>query len=91
MSICLETEREKIMNNNKTFTYQEALDASIKYFNGDELAAKVFIDKYALRNENMDLVESTPDDMHRRIAREFARIEKKNLSLRCRKMKYMIC
>ena len=77
MSICLETEREKIMNNKKTFTYQEALDASIKYFNGDELAAKVFIDKYALRNENMDLVESTPDDMHRRIAREFARIEKK--------------
>jgi len=77
MSICLETEREKKMNNKKTFTYQEALDESIKYFNGDELAAKVFIDKYALRNENMDLVESTPDDMHRRIAREFARIENK--------------
>jgi ribonucleoside-diphosphate reductase alpha chain len=78
MSIC--TEREKTMNNNKTYTYQEALDASINYFNGDELAAKVFVDKYALRNENMDLVELTPDHMHKRIAKEFARIEKKKFN-----------
>ena len=54
-----------------------ALDASIKYFKGDELAASVFIGKYALRNGD-DYLESTPDDMHKnRLAPEFSRIENK--------------
>lgn len=67
----------KICNNeNKTFSYEEALSASIEYFKGDELAAKVFVDKYALRDLDQRILEKTPDDMHRRIAREFARIEK---------------
>lgn len=61
----------------KIYTYEDALKASITYFGGDELAAKVFVDKYALRNENNELVEQNPDEMHRRIAREFARVEAK--------------
>ena len=48
---------------------------SIEYFDGDELAANVFLTKYALRDENGRTYEKTPDDMHQRLAREFARIE----------------
>jgi ribonucleoside-diphosphate reductase alpha chain len=59
-----------------TYTYEEALKASSAYFNGDELAAKVFLDKYALRDNEQRLLEKTPTDMHRRISKEFARIEK---------------
>ena len=59
------------------YGYEEALEASIQYFNGDTLAAKVFIDKYALRDNNKNLLEKTPDDMHKRIASEISRIEKK--------------
>jgi ribonucleoside-diphosphate reductase alpha chain len=59
-----------------TFSYDDALNASIEYFSGEDLPARVFVDKYALRNINDELVEKTPDDMHRRLAREFARIEK---------------
>lgn len=47
----------------------------LTYFKGDELAAKVWTDKYALRNENGELIESNPDQMHLRMAKEFARIE----------------
>lgn len=61
----------------KTYTYEEALNASVEYFKGDDLAAKVFVDKYALRDNDQNLLEATPTDMHRRIAKEFARIEKK--------------
>ena len=60
-----------------TFTRDEAFTASLKYFSGDELAASVFVDKYALRNPNGQLLELTPSDMHRRLAHEFARIEAK--------------
>ena len=63
-----------------TYEYEEAFDASIEYFEGDDLAAKVFLDKYALRDEDQNLLEKTPEDMHRRIAREFARIEKNKFS-----------
>lgn len=58
------------------YSYEEALEASIKYFNGNELAAKVWLDKYALRDNEDNILEFTPDDTHRRLAREFARIEK---------------
>lgn len=51
--------------------------SSIEYFNGDELAGGVFLGKYAYRNSNGELLEETPDDMHRRLAKEFARIEQK--------------
>ena len=61
----------------KTYTYQQAYEASLKYFDGDELAARVWATKYALKDSYGNLFELTPDDMHRRIAREIARIENK--------------
>lgn len=57
--------------------YQEAYKASLEYFKGDELAAKVFISKYALTDKDGDIKELTPDDMHKRLSKEFARIESK--------------
>ena len=61
----------------KTYTHQEALEASTQYFAGDELAASVWVNKYALKDSYGKIYELTPDDMHRRIASELARIEKK--------------
>ena len=61
----------------KTYTYEEALQASINFFKGDELAASVWINKYAMKDSYGNLYEKSPDDMHRRLAREFARIENK--------------
>ena len=60
-----------------TYTYQQAYEASLKYFDGDELAARVWATKYALKDSFGNLFELTPDDMHHRIAREIARIENK--------------
>ncbi|MBR1882454.1 MAG: adenosylcobalamin-dependent ribonucleoside-diphosphate reductase [Muribaculaceae bacterium] len=61
----------------KTYTYQEVYDATLNYFDGDELAARVWASKYALKDSYGNIYELTPDDMHRRIAREIARIEQK--------------
>jgi len=58
------------------YNYDEAFKKNLEYFNGDELAAKVFLDKYALRNKELELVEETPVDLFKRIATELARIEK---------------
>ena len=60
-----------------THTREESFAASLEYFSGDELAASVFVSKYALRDGNGDLLEKTPQDMHRRLAKEFARVESK--------------
>ncbi len=60
-----------------TYTYNEAYEASLAYFKGDELAASVFVSKYALRNSEGNILEKTPTDMHLRLTREFARIESK--------------
>ncbi|MCM1319159.1 MAG: adenosylcobalamin-dependent ribonucleoside-diphosphate reductase [Muribaculaceae bacterium] len=59
----------------QTYTPEEAFNASVEYFNGDELAARVWSNKYALKDSYGNLFEKTPTDMHRRLAREFARIE----------------
>ena len=61
----------------QSYTYEQAYEASLKYFEGDELAARVWASKYALKDSFGNHFELTPDDMHRRIAREIARIEKK--------------
>ncbi|HMT66260.1 MAG TPA: ribonucleoside-diphosphate reductase, adenosylcobalamin-dependent, partial [Bacteroidales bacterium] len=61
----------------KTFTYDEALEATRQYFGGDDLAAKVWTSKYALKDSFGNLYEKTPDDMHRRLASEVHRIEMK--------------
>lgn len=60
----------------RTYTYQEVRSASLEYFKGDGLAADVFAGKYALQDLKGNLYELTPADMHRRLAREFARIER---------------
>lgn len=60
-----------------TYTQEEAVAASVEYFNGDELAAQVWVNKYALKDSDGNIYEKTPDDMHRRIAREIARIEQR--------------
>lgn len=57
--------------------FEKAKKATLKYFNGDELATNVFLTKYALRGKDGVLVEETPNDMHDRLAKEFARMEKK--------------
>ncbi len=59
------------------YSHDEAVKASVRYFRGDELAAKVWANKYALKDSFGKLYEKTPDDMHRRLAREIHRIEKK--------------
>ena len=61
----------------KSYSYDEAFNASLNYFGGDELAARVWVSKYALKDSYGNIFELTPDDMHRRIASEIARIEKK--------------
>ena len=61
----------------KTFTYDEAFEASLKYFAGDELAARVWVNKYAMKDSFGNIFEQSPDQMHWRIANEVARIEKK--------------
>lgn len=58
------------------YTIDEAKEATLEYFGGDELATSVFIDKYDLRDDNDNLLEKTPEDMHRRMAKEVDRIEK---------------
>ena len=60
-----------------TYTYEEAYASSLEYFGGDELAARVWVNKYALKDSEGNIYERTPDDMHRRLARELARIEAK--------------
>jgi ribonucleoside-diphosphate reductase alpha chain len=61
----------------KTYTQQEAFEASLSYFINDDLAARVWVNKYALKDSQGNIYERTPDDMHRRIAKEIARIETK--------------
>src|SRR5690625_117833 len=66
-----------ILEDRKVYTYEEAHAASLEYFGGDDLAATVWINKYALKDSQGNLYEKTPDDMHWRIANEVARIEKR--------------
>ena len=60
----------------QTYTYDEAFEESLKYFEGDELAARVWVSKYALKDSYGKIYEKSPVDMHWRIANEIARIEK---------------
>ncbi|MCI5090610.1 adenosylcobalamin-dependent ribonucleoside-diphosphate reductase [Phaeodactylibacter sp.] len=65
----------KVKSYTEKYTFEEALKASVAYFNGDDLAANVWVNKYALKDSYGNIYERTPDDMHRRIAAEIARIE----------------
>ena len=61
----------------ETYSFEEAYNASVEYFNGNTLAADVFVKKYALKNKKNEYIEKTPEDMHKRLAKEFAKAEKK--------------
>ena len=61
----------------RTYSYDEAFKASLEYFDGDELAARVWVNKYAMKDSFGHIFEQSPDDMHRRLATELARIEAK--------------
>ncbi len=63
--------------NRTIYTQDEAYEASVEYFKGDDLAARVWVNKYALKDSDGNIYEKTPDDMHRRIASEIARVEQK--------------
>ena len=65
------------MENQKTYSYDEAFHTSLKYFDGDELAARVWVSKYAMKDSFGNIFEVSPTDMHHRIAKEIARIESK--------------
>ncbi|MBI1286499.1 MAG: adenosylcobalamin-dependent ribonucleoside-diphosphate reductase [Flavobacteriales bacterium] len=62
-------------NTTPTFLYKEVLKKCLDYFDGDQLAATTWINKYAMRDADGKLVETSPDDMHKRMAKQFARIE----------------
>lgn len=68
---------EKPVATARALTYEDVLSSAIEYFKGDELAANVWINKYALKDSFGNIYDRTPDDMHRRIAGELARIENK--------------
>jgi ribonucleoside-diphosphate reductase alpha chain len=61
----------------KIYSQEEAVKASLEYFKGDDLAARVWVNKYALKDSFGNIFELTPDDMHRRLSKEIARIENK--------------
>lgn len=65
------------MGDLKTYSFEEAFETSLKYFAGDELAARVWVNKYALKDSFGNIFEKSPVDMHWRIANEIARIERK--------------
>ncbi len=60
----------------QTYTFEQAYEASVKYFDGDELAARVWVSKYALKDSYGNIYELTPADMHHRLSSELARIER---------------
>ena len=66
---------EHLTKERETYTQEEAFQSSLTYFNGDELAARVWVNKYALKDSYGNIFEKNPDDMHRRLAGEIARIE----------------
>ena len=67
----------KNANRKKIYSQEEAIKASLDYFNGDDLAARVWVNKYALKDSFGNIFERTPDDLHHRLAKEISRIEKK--------------
>ena len=60
----------------QTYSYEEAYEESLRYFQGDELAARVWVNKYAVKDSFGNIYEKSPKDMHWRIANEVARIER---------------
>ena len=68
---------EKLKVEKQAYTFDEALKASLEYFGGDELAARVWVNKYAMKDSYGTIYEKSPEHMHWRIANEIARVESK--------------
>ncbi|NPA46262.1 MAG: adenosylcobalamin-dependent ribonucleoside-diphosphate reductase [Chlorobi bacterium] len=68
---------KKTLDKKRIYSYDEVEKATLDYFGGDELATRIWMSKYALKDEDDNFLELTPADMHRRMAREFARMEDK--------------
>lgn len=68
---------EILLEKEQKLSYDEVYKSSLEYFDGDELAATTWMNKYAMKNKDGEFVEQTPDDMHKRMSKEFSRIEKK--------------
>ena len=68
--------QKETVNEKKVYTQEEAYSSSLNYFKGDELAARVWVSKYALKDSYGNIFELNPDDMHHRLASEIARIER---------------
>ena len=77
MPTILKNQKEVLTKNKKQqiYTYEQVLGKSISYFNGDELAATTWMNKYAMKDDVGEFVEQSPDDMHKRMSKEFGRIE----------------
>ncbi|MDO9185851.1 MAG: adenosylcobalamin-dependent ribonucleoside-diphosphate reductase [Bacteroidia bacterium] len=73
--LTLELPKRSVERDEKTFSYNEVFEKCIAYFHGDELAASTWMNKYAMKNLDKKFLELTPNDMHLRMAKEFARIE----------------
>lgn len=67
----------EISTASSTYLKEDVYSNTLEYFNGDDLATNVWIDKYCLKNKEKQYLELTPDDTHKRLAKEFARIEQK--------------
>lgn len=77
VDVDIENATSKNGKNLTSYTYEEVVKAASEYFRGDELAANVWVNKYALKDSAGNIYERTPDDMHRRMASEIARVEKR--------------
>lgn len=77
VSVNFDPTNQKNDTNKNIYTYEEAVAGASDYFKGDDLAANVWVNKYALKDSAGNIYEKTPDDMHRRLASEIARVEKK--------------
>lgn len=75
--IAVQTTQSDNHHHEQSYTYDEVLSHAVKYFKGDDLAANVWINKYAKKDSFGRIYERTPEDMHRRLAREIARVEQK--------------
>lgn len=74
--ITLENPKKSVKKGTQTYSYNEVFEKSLAYFNGDELAASTWMNKYAMKDKNKKFLELTPDDMHLRMAKQFSRKEK---------------
>ena len=75
--LCTSFRQSFEMATKKTYSYEEAYQASLQYFDGDELAARVWVNKYAMKDSFGNIYEQSPADMHHRIAREIVRVERR--------------